>query len=83
MHHLKIRCKYSIRKPDLSRICEVQCIGPIKPLYCICLVGIKWAPTRQNPLRRQRNMFDTRIKIMLEEQLVDPRINYKTSANVP
>ena len=32
-------------------------------------------------LRRQRNMFGTRIKIIWEEQLVDPPIDYITSVN--
>ena len=30
----------------------------------------------KRPLRRQMNMFGTRIKIVFEEQLADPPINY-------
>ena len=35
----------------------------------------------ERPLRRQRNMFGARIKIMWEEQLVDPPIHNITSVN--
>ena len=38
------------------------------------------APTRTI---EQRNMFVARVKIMWEEQLVDPSIDYITPANVP
>ena len=34
-------------------------------------------------VKKQRNMFCARIKIMWEEQLVDPQIDYITSINVP
>ena len=37
----------------------------------------------KRPLRRQRNMFDTRIKIMWEKQIADHPIDYKTFVNVP
>ena len=35
----------------------------------------------KRPLRRQRNMFDTRIKIMWEKQIADHPIDYKTFVN--
>ena len=36
---------------------------------------MKRAPTREPPPRPKRKMFGTRIKIMWEEQLVDPPID--------
>ena len=52
-------------------------------MVIILYIGIKRAPIEQwkwkGPLQRQRNMFGARIKIIWEEQLVDP--HYKTSAN--
>ena len=49
----------------------------------LCLPGHnKKGPNRtmkvKRPFWRQRNMFGTRIKIMLKEQLVDPPIHYLT-----
>ena len=38
----------------------------------LCLSGLEMAPTRQNPLLK--NILGARMKIMLEEQLVDPPI---------
>ena len=35
----------------------------------------------RRPSSRQRNTFGTRIKIMWEEQLVDPPIAYLTTVN--
>ena len=40
--------------------------------YCICLVGTNWLPIRQ------RNMLGIRLKIISEEQLADPPIDYIT-----
>ena len=37
----------------------------------------------KRPFVKQRNMFGARIKIMWEEQLVDPPIDYITFLNVP
>ena len=37
----------------------------------------------KRPFAKQRNMFGARIKIVWEEQLVDPPIDYITSLNVP
>ena len=45
---------------------------------------MKWAPTRQRPFMTTKEyIFGDRIKIMWEEQLVDPPVDYITSANVP
>ena len=37
----------------------------------------------KRPLWEQRNMFGARIKIMWDEQLVDPPIHYLTGVVVP
>ena len=55
-------------------------LNPFKALsqYCICLVGMKKGANRtikvKRPLQRQKDMFGARLKIMWEEQLVDPAI---------
>ena len=41
---------------------------------------LKMAPMRTT---EQRSMFGARMKIMWEEQLVDPPIDYITPVNVP
>ena len=45
------------------------------------------APKRIMKVKRlfvkQRNMFGARIKIIWEEQLVDPPLDFKTFVNVP
>ena len=61
------------------------CIEKIKATRCH--KHKKAAPIRtikvKRPLKRQRKMLDARIKIMWEEQLADPPIDYETSVNVP
>ena len=58
--------------------------------YCICIDTRKRAPKNneinskvKRPLWEQRNMLGARIKIMWEEQLVDPLNNYITSVIPP
>ena len=48
--------------------------------YCVCLFTLIRAPTRTI---EQWNMVGSRIKIMWEEQLVDPPNEYITPVNVP
>ena len=43
--------------------------------------GQEMVPTRQIPLLK--DILGPRMKIMWEEQLVDPPIDYITSVNVP
>ena len=49
-------------------------------LLLLCLSGRKMAPTRQRPLSKV--ILGTSMKIMWEEQLVDPPTTYITSVNV-
>ena len=46
--------------------------------YCVCLILTKIVPTRAI---EQRNIVGAMIKIMWEEQLVDPPIACKKSVN--
>ena len=50
------------------------------------MVGMKVVPIRtmkvKRPFRRQRYTFGARIKIMWEEQLVDPPIDYIVEVSV-
>ena len=47
------------------------------------LVRMKCAPTRQRPFVKTKEYVWHRIKIMWEEQLVDPPIDHIASVNVP
>ena len=48
--------------------------------YCVCLITIIRVPTGTI---KQWNMVGSRIKIMWEEQLVDPPNEYIMPINVP
>ena len=49
----------------------------------IVIVFVRWDKSGTNKNNGTKDMFGARIKIMGEEQLVDPPIDFITSANVP
>ena len=82
----------------MTKVADAKRIFPSSVCVCVCVcvcererevvyIGLfitfvcwKMAPTRQRPL--SKDILDARMKIMWEDQLVDPPIASITSVNV-
>ena len=56
-------------------------VSLIETNYCICVVRMKWAPTRQRPFTTTKEHIWRQNKDYGKEQLVDPPIDHITSVN--